>query len=80
LDDVDQGGGVREVAVMENKLWVRRVGVFVDVIDAAGVEERGATLDTVDFVAFGEEKLGKVGSVLASDSCDKSFLQSSCSP
>ena len=52
-------------------LW----GSSIDVVDAGGVEERGAALDAVDLVAFGEEEFGEVGSVLAGDSGDEGFLQ-----
>jgi len=80
LDDVDQRRGVGEIAVVQDELRVGVVGVLVDVVDACGVEEGGASLDAVDFVAFGEEELGEVGSVLAGDSCDEGFLQNEYSP
>ena len=37
----------------------------VQVVDALGVERRGAALDAVDLVALGEQELGEVGPVLA---------------
>ncbi len=49
---------------------MRIVRVFVDVVDAGGIEERAAPLDAVNLIAFGEEKFGEVGSVLAGDSGD----------
>jgi hypothetical protein len=51
------------------------VWVFVDVVDAVGVEQRRATFDAVDLVAFGEEKFGEIGSILAGNSCNQGFLQ-----
>jgi hypothetical protein len=45
--------------------------VFVDVMETTCVERGGTTDDTVDVVAFGEEELGEVGTVLTSDSGDE---------
>ena len=74
LDDVDERGAVGHVAVVKDELRVGIVGVLVDVVDTSGIEERGAALDAVDLVAFGEEEFGKIGSVLAGDSCNEGFL------
>ena len=60
---------------MEDEFGAWVMGIFVEVVDAGGVEERGAALDAVDFVAFAEEELGEVSAVLAGDSCDEGFLQ-----
>jgi hypothetical protein len=65
---------------VQDEVRRRVVGILVDVVNARGVEEGGATFDAVDFVAFGEEELGEVGAVLSGDSCDKGFLQSGISP
>ena len=76
LHDVDQRRGVGHVAVVQDEVRRRIVRVFVDVVDARGVEQRGAPLDAVHFVAFGQQKLGEIGAVLTGNSCDKGFLQS----
>jgi len=44
---------------VQHAALVLDVRVFVDVVDALGVEERGAALDAVDFVAFFEQELGE---------------------
>tara|TARA_B110000908_G_C10055785_1_gene358309 strand:- start:156 stop:311 length:156 start_codon:yes stop_codon:yes gene_type:complete len=46
------------------------VPVLVDVVDATRVERRGAANDAVHDIPLGEEKLGKVGAILAGDSGD----------
>jgi hypothetical protein len=46
--------------------------VLVDVVDAFGVEARGATDDAVHLVALPEQELGEVRAVLARDSGDES--------
>ena len=75
LDDVDEGRGVGEVAVVEDEVRVGLVRVLVEVVDAGGIEERRTAFDAMDFVALGEEELGEVGAVLAGDAGDESFLQ-----
>jgi hypothetical protein len=50
------------------------VRVLVQVVDAVGVEERGAALDAVDFVALAQQEFGKVGAVLAGDAGDEAWL------
>jgi hypothetical protein len=49
-------------------------------VDTVGVEERRTALDAVNLVAFGEEKLGKIRSVLTGNSCNEGFLQNDNSP
>jgi hypothetical protein len=43
---------------MEDEVAVLHVGVLVQMVDAVGVEERGAALDAVDDVALFKEKFG----------------------
>ena len=59
-----------------NILTLRRivVRVTVEMIDTTGVEGARTPDQAVYFIAFEEEKLGKIGTVLAGDACDKSFL------
>jgi hypothetical protein len=51
------------------------VRILIEVINTIGVEERRSSLNAVNLVSFGEEKLGEVRSVLAGNSCDQGFLQ-----
>ena len=54
---------------------VADVRVLVKMIDAVGIEERGAALDAVDEVALRKQELGKVCTILAGDACDqRAFL------
>lgn len=71
LDDADQVGGIGQVAVVEVQVAVLHVGVLVEVVDAVGVEQRGAALDAVDDVAFLEQEFGEIGAVLAGDASDQ---------
>jgi len=50
------------------------VEILVEVINPGGVKGRGAPLDAVDFVAFAEEKLGQVGTVLTGNPGDQGFF------
>ncbi len=56
-------------------MGIRIVRILIEVIDTVRVEQRGATFDTVNLVAFGEKKLGKIRSVLACNSCNQGSLQ-----
>ena len=60
---------------MEDEARVRVVRVLIEVVYARGVEERGAALNSVNYVAFGEEQLCEIGSVLAGNSCNQCFFQ-----
>ena len=47
------------------------VGVLVEVVDAVGVEQRGAPLDAVHLIALVQQEFRQVGAVLASHSGDQ---------
>jgi len=56
------------------------VRVLVEVVDALGVERRGAALQAVDFVTFGKQEFRQVGAILAGNSGDqRTFRQRSTS-
>ncbi len=48
--------------------------IVIEVIDASGVDERRASLDAVDDVAFVEKEFGEIGPVLPRDAGDKRNL------
>ena len=77
-DDAGEVRGVREIPVMQAEAGVLDVRVLVNVVDPLGVEERGAALDAVDFVAFFEQEFREVGSVLAGDAGDECFFHERC--
>jgi hypothetical protein len=53
-------GAVSEIAVVQEQPHIRLVRVDVQVIEAVGVERRGASDHAMDFVALGEQQLGEV--------------------
>ncbi len=71
LDDPDQVGAVREVAVMQHQPWIALVGILVEVIDAGRVEAAGPALDAMHRVALLQEELRQVAAVLAGDAGDQ---------
>ena len=71
LDDADQIGGVGQIAVVQDEVAVLHVRVLVEMVDAVGVEERGAALDAVDDVALLQQELGEIGAILAGDAGDQ---------
>ena len=58
-------GGIRKIGVVQKQSRARFVKVAVYMIHAVGVERRGPTLETVDFVILCQEQFGKVRSILA---------------
>ena len=74
LHDANQVGGIGEIAVVQREPPVGVMRIFVQVIDAIGVERRGAALDAVDFVTLLEQQLGEIGAVLAGDAGDQRAL------
>src|SRR5205814_8884950 len=74
LDDAYQARRIGHVAVVQDQAAVLVVRVLVQVIDALGVDERGAPLDAMHHVALGEQELGEIGAVLAGDPGDERDL------
>jgi hypothetical protein len=74
LNDSYQAGRIRQVAVVKDEALVRFVWILIEMVDAVGIEQRRASLDTVDFVSFVEQQLGEIGAVLAGDACDQCNL------
>ena len=64
LDDADEVGGIRHVAVMQDEPLVLDMRVLVDILDPAGIERGGTALDAVDDIALVEQKLGEIGAIL----------------
>ncbi len=52
LDDADQVGRVGQVAIVQEQLDVALVRILIQMIDAIGVERRGAALDAVNLIAL----------------------------
>jgi hypothetical protein len=50
------------------------VGIHVKMIDPLRIERAGTADDAMHLVAFGKEKFGEIGTVLAGDSRNKGFF------
>jgi hypothetical protein len=61
------GAEEAKCAEVEKESCVPLVRIEVEVIDAAGIESAEAPDQAVHLIAFGEQKLGEIGTVLASD-------------
>ncbi len=79
IEEVRQLARVGKVAVVQVQARLRLVGVPVQVIDSRGVERARPPDKPVDRVAFGQQKLGQVGAVLAGNSGDQRNLRQSAS-
>jgi len=67
LHQPDQIGRIRHVAVVQQERHIAVVRVFIEMIDARGVERGRAPLDTVHGVAEAEQIFGEIGAVLPGD-------------
>lgn len=78
LDDVEptaERGGIREISVVElHESFVGIVGIDVDMVDSLSVEIGGSSDEAVNLVAFLEQELCQVRSILASDTGDQCNL------
>jgi len=45
LDDADQVGTIREIAIVQVQMWIAFMRVLIEVVEAVGVEAAGASLD-----------------------------------
>ena len=52
LHDAHQVAGIAQITVMQNKMPPIGVRVFIQVIDAVSVEQRGSPLDAVHLIAL----------------------------
>src|SRR6266576_4474325 len=68
LHEIDR---IAEIAVMQEHSDVVHVRIGVEMIDARSVERAGAANDPVDFVAFLQQQISQITSVLASDAGDQ---------
>ncbi len=69
-----QGAGIGQVAIMEEQPVFSQVRVGVNAVQPAGVEGAGAADQAVNLVAFGEQQLREVGTVLPGDAGDEGFF------
>jgi hypothetical protein len=74
LHDADQVGAVRQITVVQLEALVVDMRVLVQMIDPVGVEQAGAALDAVHFVALRQQQFGQVGAVLAGHAGDQCSL------
>ena len=74
LDQANEVGGVREIAEMEKELDAFLMRIRIQMIDAAGIERRRASLHTMNGIAFGEQQLGEIRAVLTGGASNQSNL------
>jgi hypothetical protein len=70
-----QTQAIGHIAVVQVQIARRGMRVFVQMIDAIGIDRRGAPLNAVHFVTLAEQQLRKVSAILPSDAGNQcSFL------
>ena len=74
LGDADEIGRISHIAVVQHEPRIFFVRVLIEMIDAIGVERRGAALDAVDAIALAEQEFGEISAILASGAGYKSYF------
>ena len=74
LDQANQIGRVRQIAVMEEEAHALLMAVHVEMIDAAGVEGGRPALHAMNDIALGQQQCRQICAVLAGDARDKCDL------
>jgi hypothetical protein len=74
LNDPDQVGGIGQVAVVQPHVHRALMRILIQVIDSIGIEGRRPALDAVHLVAFAEQQLRQISTVLAGDAGDQGCL------
>lgn len=69
---------VTQIAVVKSELGIRFVRVLIDVIDPLSVNGGGAAFDAMNFIAFPQQKFGKIGSILPGNSGNESAFNHFC--
>lgn len=64
LDDARQVGRVRQVAIVQDQVFMQGLGVLVNVIDALGIERRRAAFQAMHDVAFFQQQFRQVRTIL----------------
>ena len=64
--------------MMQNKTTALLVRILIQMIDTIGIEQRRASFDTVNFVAFFEQELSQIRAVLSGDAGDECFFIHAC--
>jgi hypothetical protein len=71
LHQPDQIGRIRHVAIVQQERHIAGVRVFIEMIDARGVERGRPALDAVHGIAEAKQIFGKVGAVLTGHAGDQ---------
>jgi hypothetical protein len=51
------------------------MGILVEMVNTVGVKERGAPLDSMYLIAFGQEQLSQICPILARNAGNQCFFQ-----
>src|SRR5262245_51220803 len=70
-DQTRERRGIREVTVVQGQAIATSMGVFVNGIEATGIEGTGAADDAMNFIPLCQKKFGEVRAVLPCDTGDK---------
>ena len=74
LNDADDIGCIRDIAIVQMKCNALLVRVVNEVVYPFGVEGRRPALNAVNHITFAEQELGEIGAVLSGGAGDQSDL------
>src|SRR5437588_2658648 len=77
LHDPHEVRRIGQVAVVQRHMHIGFVRVAVEMIDALSIEQRGPALDTVHLVAFRQQQLREIRTILSRDPGDQCRLAQS---
>ena len=74
LQEPVEPGRVAQVPKVKEHTGIVAMGVLIEMVNAAGIEGTGPTDEPMDLIAFFQQELGQIGSVLSRDPRDERFL------
>jgi hypothetical protein len=74
LDHMEQAARIGHISVMQAKMHVGIMGILIEVIDAASIEQRSAPLNSMHFISLGEQEFSQVRTILSCNTGDQYLL------
>jgi len=72
---MEQAARIGQISIVQNKFSVSQVRILIKMVNAVSIEERAAPLDAVNIIAFLEQKLRQIRSVLPCYACYQSTFR-----
>ena len=80
LHNMNQAGGIGEIAMVQDKLSLPFMRSLIEMIDPGGVEQGRTALDSMHLIALLQQKFSQIGSILTGNAGDQGLLSHGFSP